>query len=60
MERNGKKYSRNKNLSVNSTNVNFVQISKDLNIRTFERGVERETLSCGTGVVASTVLILTI
>ena len=37
-------------------NVNFVNVTDGgLKVRTFEKGVEAETLACGTGVVASAV-----
>ena len=40
------------------TNVNFVQVKgpNSIRVRTFERGVEGETMACGTGVCASAVI----
>ncbi len=51
----GKKHRFDPKFSPEGVNVNFVSRHQPgfLKIRTFERGVEGETLACGTGVVAA-------
>ena len=52
----GKKLRWSQKFAPGGTNVNFVEVhDNELYIRTFERGVEEETLACGTGVTASAI-----
>jgi len=54
----GREIRRHSIYQPDGTNVNFVKVldSNNITIRTYERGVEGETLACGTGAVASSLL----
>ncbi|MBN2407852.1 MAG: diaminopimelate epimerase [Elusimicrobia bacterium] len=58
VDRLGRGIRYNEVFAPHGTNANFVQVTgeKSLYVRTYERGVEEETLACGTGVVASAVI----
>ena len=54
----GAQIRNNKHFAPGGTNVNFVLVIDDhkISMRTYERGVEEETLACGTGAVASAIV----
>ncbi len=54
----GRKYRYHPAFQPWGTNTNFVQVldPSNLKIRTYERGVEAETLACGTGTISAAIL----
>lgn len=51
---------RHEAFAPDGANINFVGVTgaQSLRVRTYERGVEAETLACGTGIIACTVIVV--
>lgn len=58
VKRLGREIRRHGIFAPKGTNVDFVELQKGnaIRVRTYERGVEDETLACGTGVVAAAII----
>ena len=56
----GRSLRMHKDLQPEGANAHFIKIISDnpgkIAIRSFERGVERETLACGTGAISTAIL----
>lgn len=60
VEKAGARLRNSSEFAPEGANINFIEVLEDgtLKIRTFEKGVEAETLACGTGCVAAAVAAL--
>ena len=58
VQRWGRELRWHKKFSPGGTNINFIKLkdNNSLYLRTYERGVEAETLACGTGSVAAAII----
>ena len=58
----GRSIRMHKDLMPEGANVNFIKVTGDNEIamRTYERGVERETLACGTGALSSAITVFAV
>lgn len=54
----GKELRFHKQFEPKGANINFVDVvsGNEIRIRTYERGVERETFACGTGIISSAII----
>lgn len=57
VDKQGKEIRHHEYFYPTGVNVNFVKLNDDnsVNVRTFEKGVEKETYACGTGAIASAI-----